>query len=73
MKAGGGKKIVEKNKSRRGIEKSRERNVEYSAVGYKVTTTLSSSSKCVEGKVYNVKIQFAQTIIQDRYNWNIYS
>jgi len=25
----------------------------------------SSSLKCVEKKVYNVKIQFAQTIIQD--------
>ncbi len=32
-------KIVEKNKSRRGVEKSRERNVEYLAVGYKVVIT----------------------------------
>jgi hypothetical protein len=31
------KKIVEKNRSRRGVEKNRYRNVEYSTVGCKVT------------------------------------
>jgi hypothetical protein len=37
MKARGGSKIVEKNKSRRGVEKSRKRrHVEYSAVGCEV-------------------------------------
>jgi hypothetical protein len=40
MKVGKGNKIVEKNRSRRGIEKSRERtNVEYSTVGCKVIVT----------------------------------
>jgi hypothetical protein len=49
--------IVEKNKSKRGVEKSRKKkNVEYSAVGYKVVTHSSSSLKCAEGKAYNVKI-----------------
>jgi hypothetical protein len=33
----------------------------------------SSSSKCVEGKVYNEKLQFAQMIIQGKYNWNIHN
>jgi hypothetical protein len=37
MKVGGGSEIVEKNKSKRGVEKNRERNVEYLVVGYKVT------------------------------------
>jgi hypothetical protein len=36
MKVGGGSEIVEHNRSRRGIEKSRDRSVEYSIVGYKV-------------------------------------
>jgi hypothetical protein len=59
MKAGGGSGIVEKNKSRRGVEKSKKKNVEYSVIGYKVIVVhSSSSSECVEGKVYNVKIQF---------------
>jgi hypothetical protein len=54
------------NISRRGIEKSKERrSVEYSIVGCKVTTAFIISSECVEGKVYNEKIQFAQMIIQD--------
>jgi hypothetical protein len=40
MKVGGGSKIVEKNKSRKGVEKNRKiRCVEYSTVGYKVVTT----------------------------------
>jgi hypothetical protein len=40
MKARGGSGIVEKNKSRRGVEKSRERRcVKYSTVCYKVATT----------------------------------
>jgi hypothetical protein len=39
MKVGGENIILEKNRSRRGIEKSRERkNVEYFAIGRKVTT-----------------------------------
>ncbi len=33
----------------------------------------SSFSKCVKGKAYSEKIQFAQTIIQDRHNLNIYN
>ncbi len=33
----------------------------------------SSSSECVKGKAYNMKIHFALTIIQDIYNWNIYT
>jgi len=40
MKAGGGNGIVEKNKSRRGVENNRKRRlVEYSTVGYKVVAT----------------------------------
>jgi hypothetical protein len=40
MKVGGGSGIVEKNKSKRGVEKSRERRcVEYSTIGYKVAFT----------------------------------
>jgi len=35
----GGSKIVENNRSRRGVEKSRKTSVEYSTVGYKVITT----------------------------------
>jgi hypothetical protein len=38
-KVGRGSKIVEKNRSRRGVEKSRERSVEYSTVGCKVAIT----------------------------------
>jgi hypothetical protein len=39
MKSRGGSKIVEKNRSRRGIEKNKERkNVEYSTVSYKFVT-----------------------------------
>ncbi len=39
MKVGGGSGIIEKNKNRKGVEKSRERrSVEYSIVGYKVIT-----------------------------------
>jgi hypothetical protein len=38
MKAGGGNGIVEENKSKRRVEKSKKkRSVEYSVVGYKVT------------------------------------
>jgi hypothetical protein len=36
IKAGGGSKIVEKNISKRGVENSRERNVEYLAIGCQV-------------------------------------
>jgi hypothetical protein len=40
MKARGGSGIVETNGSRRRIENNREKkNVEYSAIGCKVTTT----------------------------------
>jgi hypothetical protein len=39
MKARGGSGIVEKNKSRRGVEKSKKKNVEYSVIGYKVIVT----------------------------------
>ncbi len=40
MKVGGGNKIVEKIKSRRGVAKNKERrNVEYLVIGYKVTAT----------------------------------
>jgi hypothetical protein len=40
MKARGGRRIVEKNKSRRGVEKSRKKRcVEYSAISYKVVVT----------------------------------
>jgi len=39
MKAGRGNEIIEKNKSRRGVDNSKERRlVEYSAIGCKVTT-----------------------------------
>jgi hypothetical protein len=37
MKVGIISKIIEKNISRRGVEKSKERIVEYSAIGCKVT------------------------------------
>jgi hypothetical protein len=36
MKARGGSEILEKNRSRRGVEKNKKRSVEYSVVGYKV-------------------------------------
>jgi hypothetical protein len=36
----GGSKIVEKNRSRKGIENSRMRSVEYSTIGYKVIVAL---------------------------------
>jgi hypothetical protein len=36
MKAKGGSEIVEKNRSRRGVEKSKEKSVEYLVIGYKV-------------------------------------
>jgi hypothetical protein len=40
MKVGGGSKIVEKNRSKRGVEKSKERRcVEYSIIGCKVVAT----------------------------------
>jgi hypothetical protein len=40
MKVGKGSNIIEKNKSRRGVEKSKEKmTVEYSAIGCKVTAT----------------------------------
>jgi hypothetical protein len=39
MKVRGGSEIVEKNKSRRGVENNRDRNVEYSVVGCKVVAT----------------------------------
>jgi hypothetical protein len=39
MKARGGSEIVEDNRSRRGVEKNRERIVEYSVVGCKVVAT----------------------------------
>jgi hypothetical protein len=40
MKSRGGSRIVENNKSRRGIEKSRERrSVEYLAINCKVIAT----------------------------------
>ncbi len=40
MKAGGGNKIVKKDRSKRSIEKSRERRcVEYLIIGYEVATT----------------------------------
>jgi len=37
MKVRGGSKIVEKNRSERGVEKNKERNVKYLAIGCKVT------------------------------------
>jgi hypothetical protein len=60
---------IDKGKRRSGIvEKSKERRcVEYLVVGYEVTSHSSSSSKCAEGKVYNEKMQFVQTIIYDIY------
>jgi len=39
MKVGRGSGIIEKNISRRGVEKSKEKSVEYSAIGCKVATT----------------------------------
>jgi hypothetical protein len=39
MKVGGGSGIVENNRSKKGVEKSRKKSVEYSIVGYKVTAT----------------------------------
>jgi hypothetical protein len=39
MKIGGGRGIVENNKSRKGVKKSRKgRRVEYLVIGYKVTS-----------------------------------
>ncbi len=39
MKARGGSEIVEKNRSRRGVENNKKRSVEYSIVGCKVGIT----------------------------------
>jgi Uri superfamily endonuclease len=40
MKARGGSKIIEKNRIKRGVEKSKKRrHVEYLVVGYKVDVT----------------------------------
>jgi hypothetical protein len=39
MKVGGRRRIVEKNRSKKGVEKSGERSDEYLAVGYKVIAT----------------------------------
>jgi hypothetical protein len=47
MKVGERSKIVEKNKSKRGVEKSRERtNVEYSIVGCKVVVAFIIFGMC---------------------------
>jgi hypothetical protein len=35
-KVGGGSRIVDNNISKRGVEKSKKKNVEYSAIGCKV-------------------------------------
>jgi hypothetical protein len=40
MKVGGGSEIVEKNRSIRGVMKSKKRSVEYLVVGYKVVVML---------------------------------
>jgi len=37
-KVGGGSEIAENNRNRRGVEKSRKRNVEYSTIGCKIAT-----------------------------------
>jgi hypothetical protein len=39
MKVGGGSEIVEMKRSRRRVEKSTKRSVEYLVIGCKVTTT----------------------------------
>jgi uncharacterized membrane protein len=38
--AGGGSGVIEKNRSRRRIEKSKKRSVEYIVVGYKVAVAI---------------------------------
>jgi hypothetical protein len=46
MKVGRGSRIVKMNISRRGVEKSRERSVEYLAIGCKVATTFIIFKMC---------------------------
>jgi hypothetical protein len=38
MKVGGGTEIVEKNRSKKGVEKNKERSVEYSSVDCKIVS-----------------------------------
>jgi hypothetical protein len=46
MKLGGGRGIVDKNKSRIGVEKSRKkRSVKYLAISYKVVVTFIGMCK----------------------------
>jgi hypothetical protein len=60
--------IVEKNKSRRGVEKSKMwRRVEYLVIGCKVVATFIIIFGMCRRKAYNEKIQFAQMIIHDIY------
>jgi hypothetical protein len=54
MKVGGGSKIVETNRSRKEVEKSRKKSVESFAIRSPLHS--SSSSQCAKRKVYNEKI-----------------
>jgi hypothetical protein len=64
MKARGGSGIVEKNTSRRGIEKNRKRtSVEYLVVGYNIVDTFIIFKMCKKESQDNEKIQFVNTII----------
>jgi hypothetical protein len=51
LKVGGGRRIIEKNRGRKGVKKSRERNVEYSVVHHKVTTAFIIFRMCIKGGV----------------------
>jgi hypothetical protein len=56
---------IEVNEELRRVEKEGMLNIQPLVV--RLPLHSSSSSKCVEGKVYKEKIQFVQTIIQDIY------
>jgi hypothetical protein len=46
MKAREGSKIIEKKKSRKGVEKSRERSIEYSTIRCKVAAAFIIFRMC---------------------------
>jgi hypothetical protein len=54
---------IEVNEELKKVEKEGMLNIQPLVV--RLPLHSSSSSKCVEGKVYKEKIQFVQTIIQD--------
>ncbi len=68
MKAGGGSGIVEKNRNRRAIKKSRKkRHVKYSNVGYEVATTFI----IIFGMCKRKSVQWEYAICANDNSWYI--